>query len=54
MVAANSTMAGAYEIIKKMMGTADTNNGDGHPTPTSQKRMSSGPTSEESTPTNGT
>ena len=54
MVAANSTMAGAYEIIKKIMETEDTNNGDEHPTPTSQRRMSSEPTSEESTTTSRT
>ena len=51
MVAANSTMAGAFEFIKEIMGTADTKNGEEHTTPTSPKRMSSRPTSEEPTTT---
>ena len=51
MVAANSLMAGAFEFIKEIMGTAYTNNGDEHTTPTSPKRMSSRPTSEELTTT---
>ena len=54
MVAANSTMAGAYEIIQKSMRTADTNNGEEHRTPTLPKEMSSGPTIGESMTTNGT
>ena len=49
MIAANSTMAGAFEFIKEIMGTADTNNEDEQTTPTSPKRMSSRPTSEEPT-----
>ena len=51
MVAANSTMAGAFEFIKEIMGTACAHNGDEHPTPPPPKRMSSGPTSEQSTTT---
>ena len=51
MVAANSTMAGTYEIIKEIMGTACTHNGDEHPTPPPPERMSSRLTSEESTTT---
>ena len=51
MVAATSTLAGAFECIKEIMGTADTNNGDEHTTPTSPKRMSSRPTSEDPTAT---
>ena len=51
MVAANSTMAGAFEFIKEIMGTACVHNGDEHPTPPQSKRMSSGPTSDESTTT---
>ena len=49
MVAANSTMADAFEFIKEIMGTVCAHNGDEHPMPPSPKRMSSGPTSEEST-----
>ena len=48
MVAPNSTMAGAFEFMKEIIETAETNNGDEHTTLTSPKRMSSGPTSEES------
>ena len=51
MVAADSTMAGAFELIKQIMGTACVcaHNGDEHPTPPPPKRMSSGRGSEEST-----
>ena len=49
MAAANSAMAGALEFIKEINGTADTNTGDEHTTPTSPKKMSSRPTSEEPT-----
>ena len=49
MVAANSAMAGAFEFIQEIMGTACAYNGDEHPTPLPPKRMSSGPTSGEST-----
>ena len=51
MVATNSTMAGAFEFIKEIMGTACAHKGDEHPTPSPPTRMSSGPTSEESTTT---
>ena len=47
MVVVNSTMAGAFEFIKEIKGTADTMNGNEHTTLTSPKRMPSRPTSEE-------
>ena len=51
MVAANSTMAGAYEVIKEITGTAYTHHGDEHPAPPPPERMSSRSTSEEPTTT---
>ena len=48
MVAANSAMASTFELIKEIMGTECAYNGDEHPAPPPPKRMSSGPTSEES------
>ena len=51
MVATSSTMAGAFEFIKELMGTACDHKGDEHRTPPPPKRMSSRPTSEESTTT---
>ena len=51
MVAANSAMAGAFEFIKEIMGTACTHHSEEHPTLPPLKRMSSGQTSEESTTT---
>ena len=51
MVADNSAIAGAFEFIKEIMGTACACNRDKHPTPPPPKRMSSGPTSEELTTT---
>ena len=51
MVATDSTMAGAFEFIKEIMGTACAHNGDEHTMPTSPKRMSSRPTSEQLTAT---
>ena len=47
MVAAKSTMAGAYEIIKEITGTANTHHGDVHPRPPPPGRMSSRSTCEE-------
>ena len=46
MVAGNSTMAGAYEIIKEIMGTAHTHHGDEYTSPPPPERMLSRSTSE--------
>ena len=54
MVAANSTMACAFQFIKEIMGTACPHQGDDNPRAPPPKRMLSGPTSEESTTTSGT
>ena len=51
MAAANSTMAGTFEFIKEIMGTACTHNGEEHPSPPPPERMSSRLTSEELTTT---
>ena len=51
MVDANSTMAGADEIIKEIMGTKYTHHGDEHPTPPPPERITSRLTSEEPTTT---
>ena len=47
MVAVNSTMAGAHEIIKEIMGTSCTHNGDEHPMPPPPEATSSRWTSAE-------
>ena len=47
MVAAKSTIPGAYEIIKEIMRTAYSHHGDEHATPLLPERLLSRSTSEE-------